>query len=176
MVLSLAPTSDPERVRILALEAREYVQNWVRPGCGNGREEAVAAQRALRRSLDSYPALIPALIQDPDPHVRSAAILEVGSLERHGNESLIAKALASDSDPTIHAYAAGTLGRLGGPEAIRALRLALADADIEVRILSTAALLSLGQPVDAKVRTQVDAEAKARGMPGYVSRLNMFQR
>ncbi|MCO5297849.1 MAG: HEAT repeat domain-containing protein [Fimbriimonadaceae bacterium] len=93
-----------------------------------------------------------------------------------GNESLIANALTSDSDPTIRAYAAGTLGRLGGPEAIRALRLALADADLEVRVLSTAALLSLGQSVDEKIGTQVDAEAKARGMLPAVQRLSLFQR
>ena len=124
---------------------------------------ANAHKRQLVRSLNARPALLPLLIQDPNPKVRAAAILEAGWSGRRGSERLIGIALLRDPDPNLREYAAGALARLGGAEAIKALNAGVADPVLEVRVLSLAALLSLGQSVDPKVRARLDEEALATG-------------
>ena len=130
----------------------------------------------LERSLNAYPALVPLLIQDKDPKVRAPAILEVGWRRRRGSEHLIATALAKDADPRLREYAAGALARLGGVEAVTALRKGLADPVLDVRIISAAALLTLGQPVDPQTRKQLDGEASAAGKGSYTSWLWSLQK
>ncbi len=70
---------------------------------------------------------------------RNAAVALGNSLDR-ADVPALAAALSDDRSPLVRGHAAWALGRIGSPQALRALRAALGDADAWVREEVSAAL------------------------------------
>jgi twitching motility protein PilT len=105
------------------------------------RDRALESMRAFGDAL-MEPAI--ALLSDPDPDVRAAAIAVATSFD----DPRIVPAtieLLKDSDWWIRIAAADTLGRLKDPRAVEPLVAALADAD-----LKWSAVEALGRIADAR--------------------------
>ena len=122
---------------------------------------------ALALGLSGDPAAAPALLAaaredgaTKDP--AAAALLALGLLGEEIVVPELAEMLADESSTDAKAlrpFAACALGRLGGPEAVRALAKALGDSDAQVR---RAAILALGECAPADIQPLVPA--MARGM------------
>ncbi|GBC82983.1 Bilin biosynthesis protein PecE [bacterium HR10] len=90
---------------------------------------------------------------DPDPGVRAAAIMALGHASHASNaQELIPTLLRAlkDSHPLVRRAAAGVLGRVRDPRAVRALQEAARDRDAAVR---AAAVEALGEQGDQAALT-----------------------
>jgi HEAT repeat protein len=82
-----------------------------------------------------------------DPRVRRYLALVLGrTRDREALPLLVHAAAASNPDPETRIYALWSLGAIGDPAALPALREALTDADAGVRKTAAFALGSLGDP------------------------------
>ncbi len=149
------------------------------PSARGGRDALVAILRdrkdssrlrgmaALALGLSRDPAAAPALLaaaaeRGPSKDPAAPALLALGLLGEPLVVPDLAEFLADESTSDAKAlrpFAAFALGRLGGPEAVRALGRALGDSDAEVR---RAAILALGEC--AREDTAALVPALARGM------------
>jgi HEAT repeat protein len=155
-------------VRQDAVTADLYGQNWLRPGCGTGRQVQLAAYYRFTRQVTERPDLLRSLVLDRDRTVRAAALLHVGEERVTGYEREIEEAAGADPDARVREYAVAALGRLGTGAAT--LRAALEDSDAEVRHLALAALVSMSERVDPATRRKIERESGA-----VVYRLSMFR-
>ena len=137
---------------------RDLVFLWNRE---DDPQALAAASRAIERSLvhgdgpDSDPASarvaglarvhdrLRKLLASGNPTLRAAAA-RVAGLSRGAVPVSSLVALTDDPAPRVREQAAVALGRLGGPEAAKALDHALADNDPAVQERAAEALLSLG--------------------------------
>lgn len=160
---NVAPARTLEGTRDLAIRARQYNQNWVRPGCGVGREDASRANERLRYSLHLKPEFVPSLVKDSEPKVRAAVILSVGWEKRSEFTAMIANNLALEKDAKVREYIIASLGRLGGKDALRGLHYALDDAVLRNKSLAAAALIRLGGYIPKKRLAAITKEASDSG-------------
>jgi HEAT repeat protein len=109
-------------------------------------EVRVAALEALRHLAAQEPAelalLCAALAQSPSPERRRDAALLLARLSDGERLSLLAK----DEDACVRAAAVASLARVGLPQAVGHLVMALVDEEPEVRVASALALGEIGGP------------------------------
>lgn len=79
------------------------------------------------------------LVNDEDPHVRSAALSSLGSLNAGGAFRVLVMAL-SDADPDVRITAAEALGRLKDTAALEYLEKSLEDSDVWVQCAAMKAI------------------------------------
>jgi HEAT repeat protein len=73
-------------------------------------------------------------LRDPDEHVRSDSVLQLGRLKIVSAVDPVAATLAGDRSALVREAAARSLGLMGSPKALPALQhAALADPDRDVR-------------------------------------------
>jgi len=104
---------------------------------------------SIRRRPDHHPAVLAtlrgALGPTRDFEVRARAVMALGDLRAPEGTGDLASLRATSDDPVLRYLAARELASLGGPDAVKALREALADSDPRVR--ETAAM-GLGRQQD----------------------------
>jgi len=120
------------------------------------------AASATRRKMCLYclrdlgdpeaPALAAALLADPDPGVRLAALALLARVEPASASAVagaIAALLESDLDPGVRRAAAATLGKLGvaATSVVGAMRVAAGAADPSLARAARGSLALLGEPV-----------------------------
>lgn len=100
--------------------------------------------------------------------VRAQAAISLGSVEPSASVvSALGKAL-SDEHPAVRAAAANSLGRLGDPQALSALRAAANDAEAPVRQAVKAAITRLESTQRGKASVATTTEGtKPTGPPRY---------
>jgi HEAT repeat protein len=87
--------------------------------------------------------VLKAALDDPEENVRWFAVEGLRKLRATHTVPKISEMLTEDSSPRVRAIAASTLGELGQPAGIPALRKALGDDNERVREKAVAALLAL---------------------------------
>jgi len=209
LALAKAPDPDPETVGRL-LEALGDPRPEIRAAAARGLGELVAAlsfpndalvdaarNGGLRPADPSLPAErlpvdlllrlraaepIRAMLTDPDPALRAAAVEAVIALRDHAPatvESLLR--LLSDGDAGVRARATAALGLLGSTrsETAAALRERLNDPHPDVRLCAAAGLIWLNQadfPVletmrDGLERASLQLAAEATNLPATVEQI-----
>jgi HEAT repeat protein len=104
----------------------------------NGTTVALAARALAALGDGRGPEKLRALVSHPEPQVREEAVLALGELADRGSREAVSGRLADDS-LAVRAAAVYTLGRIGGPAAVPALRAAVQAAleyekELEVRV------------------------------------------
>ena len=117
------------------------VSAWIERLYGNDPADAARAAHWLGR-FGGPAGLAPLLdaLTHRQGQIRSAALLALAELGDRRAVPEIAKRLASDDSAMVREAAAQALGRLGGPEAMKALEAALSDPKTKVRKSASASL------------------------------------
>ncbi|MEZ4770919.1 MAG: NYN domain-containing protein [Caldilineales bacterium] len=117
---------------------------WIERLYGSDVEEASRAAHWLGRfgGADALEPLFDALTHR-SATVRAAALLALADLGDRQAVPQIAERLSEDTSSLAREAAAQSLGRLGGPQAERALNAALADPKNKVRKAAAASLLQI---------------------------------
>ncbi len=72
-------------------------------------------------------------LNHPNPEVRIEIVRKLGVMEDPQTVNALARILEEDSDVRVRAAAIGTLGNIGGPEAVSALEKAQNDSNRQIR-------------------------------------------
>ncbi len=123
-------------------DVTERLQDLLANSPDAGVREAAANKLGVIGAQTSAPALMAAL-DDPAENVRWFAVEGLRKLDAVQAVPRICEMLQKDSSARVREIAASTLGELGQPAGIPALRMALDDANDRVRQKATAALLAL---------------------------------
>lgn len=172
----LNPQCTYRQAQALAIESCQYDMNWLHPGCGTGMEAAFQANDKLDRVIHRHPELLTRLLQDGSEKARGFALLKIGweRIPEYGDR--LAGILRSDKDENCREFAAAALGRLGAKPQARALRAALKDRALLVRVTACAALLTIGESVDMAFRNKLNREAKSKFGANDISLVHVLQR
>jgi len=128
-----------------------------------------AARELARLGAVAAAPHVAKLADDPAERVRMTALLALGALNAPGFERTLVAGL-DDPAPIVRCCVAEALARIGGKDAIPALRKTLnEDPDAEVRLYAAESLVVLG---DEEARDRVPAALKAmswwlRGRPRW---------
>jgi hypothetical protein len=160
------PVPLPPDARERGLDA---LWGWRAVAAATMAAEDAAGQLVLRTASE---ATVRAAIDDEANWRRIAALREVGERSLRDERARIER-LAGRSRPDLAAVAAATLGRLGDPRSVPALRQALASANVEVADAALFALLDIG---DATARAALEEAARDHPQPWIRQRALMLLR
>lgn len=167
---------DVDSARILAMgltrtaEARRHLIHQCATS-GNRRDNLkMLLPLALQRSEDpdAAPALIP-LLSDNNVHVRRSAAIALGRLATHDNSEIIQRlqyAFLKDSDNSVKNFAAISLGRIGGKEAVDFLMKHFEKTPSITRAFAALALGIAGDDRAASILREAFAESSEQSFRG----------
>lgn len=146
-------------------------------------QEAALKAIAGAAGPDTLPQAVDLIVKLNDPSLREAAqrtaiVLALKRVEPEGRATPVLDALSIANDAAIRCALLETLGGIGDPNALDALRAASADADEAVQLAAVAALSEWPEPVPLDdlaglAETAASERVRAEALEGYVNMLRI---